>query len=146
MKNSIDVNIEKNFYGPCTLKIQKTEPEDGMPQQGVTVTLSSLGNTEVSSEDFFEATISTADEQVAFETSDQWLADDLLTGDFLLVTSVRVMVERKGRDLSLTVMYRESGHNSRLTMLTFSAENCKDNGNIYISKPAGRNVWEIETL
>lgn len=146
MKNSVDVNIEKNFYGPCTLKIQKTEPEDGMPQQGITVTLSSLGNADVSSEDFFEATISTADGQVEFETSDQWLADDLLTGDFILVTSIRVMVERKDRDLSLTVMYRESGHNSQFTMLTFSAENCKDNGNIYISKPAGRNVWEIETL
>lgn len=146
MKNSVDVNIEKNFYGPCSLKIQKTEQEDGMPQQGVTVTLSSLGNTEVSSEDFFEATISTADEQAEFETSDQWLADDLLTGDFILVTSIRVMVERKDRALSLTVVYRESGHNSQFTMLTFSAENCKDNGNIYISKPAGRNVWEIETL
>lgn len=146
MKNSVDVNIEKNFYGPCSLKIQKTEQEDGMPQQGVTVTLSSLGNTDVSSEDFFEATISTADGRVEFETSDQWLADDLLTGDFILVTSVMVMVERKGRDLSLAVVYRESGHNSQLTMLTFGAENCKDNGNIYISKPAGRNVWEIETL
>ena len=146
MKNSVDVNIEKNFYGPCTLKIQKTEPEDEMPQQGITVTLSSLGNADVSSEDFFEITISTTDEQVAFETSDQWLADDLLTGDFVLATSVMVMVERKGRDLSLTVMYRESGHNSQFTMLTFSAENCKDNGNIYISKPVGRNVWEIETL
>ena len=146
MKNSVDVNIEKNFYGFCTLKIQKTEPEDGMPQQGITVTLSSLGNADVSSEDFFEATISTADEQVAFETSDQWLADDLLTGDFVLVTSVMVMVERKGRDLSLAVGYREGRPNSQFTMLTFSAENCKDNGNIYISKPVGRNVWEIETL
>lgn len=146
MKNSVDVNIEKNFYGPCTLKIQKTEPEDGMPQQGITVTLSSLGNADVSSEDFFEATISTADEQAEFEASDQWLADDLLTGDFVLATSVRIMVERKGRDLSLAVGYREGRPNSRFTMLTFSAENCKDNGNIYISKPAGRNVWEIETL
>jgi hypothetical protein len=146
MKNSVDVNIEKNFYGPCALKIQKTGPEDGMSQQGITVTLSSLGNADVSSEDFFEATISTADEQAEFETSDQWLADDLLTGDFILVTSIRVMVERKGRDLSLAVGYREGGHNSQFTMLTFSAENCRDNGNIYISKPAGRNVWEIETL
>lgn len=146
MKNSVDINIKKNFYGFCTLKIQKTEQEDGMPQQGITVTLSSLGNAELSSEDFFEATISTADEQAEFETSDQWLADDLLTGDFILVTSVMVMVERKGRDLSLAIGYREGRHNSQFTMLTFSAENCKDNGNIYISKPAGRNVWEIETL
>lgn len=146
MKNSVDVNIEKNFYGFCTLKIQKTEQEGGMPQQGITVTLSSLGNSDVSSEDFFEATISTADEQAAFETSDQWLADDLLTGDFILVTSVMVMVERKDRDLSLTVGYREGRHNSQFTMLTFSVENCKDSGNIYISKPAGKNVWEIETL
>ncbi len=146
MKNSVDVNIEKNFYGHCSLKIQKTEPENEMPQQGVTVTLSSLGNADVSSEDFFEATISTADEQAEFEASDQWLADDLLTGDFVLVTSVTVMVERKGRDLTLAVGYKEGRHNSQFTMLTFSAENCKDNGNIYISKPAGRNVWEIETL
>ena len=146
MKNSVDVNIEKNFYGPCTLKIQKAEPEDGMPQQGITVTLSSLGNADVSSKDFFEATISTADEQAEFEASDQWLADDLLTGDFVLATSVRIMVERKGNDLTLAIGYREWKDNSRFTMLTFSVENCKDNGNIYISKPAGRNVWEIETL